>query len=328
MQLVKRCVPDIVQQGFQLPSAPERIFYTWFPKKTTILSSATRPLLLVVGGELEEKSEQVGLLLKNDDIRRDAIVMGIIHLMDTILKRELQTDFYILTYPVIPVGPKKGLIQTVASSSTLFDIKYNQKKTLLVWIMNHNPTLTVQEIRQNFVCSCAAFSVINYLLGVGDRHLKNVMITTEGKLFHVDYGYLMGNNPHIFVPEIRLTPEMVEVMGTEDSLDYKHFQNSCKTIYNVLRRHVGIFSTMLHYLQRNKLLNLSAQALDQQIRQRFRPGLKDDEAGFQFVSYLDRGRGSYSEYFSDLCYYYSHRSTDLSTSALSWPWKALGYSGV
>lgn len=305
-----KSMPDIVKAGFIIPTHPDSVVNDWSPKKSSILQSATKPLLL--------HTPKYGLLFKNDDVRKDAIVLGIIHIMDSILKRELEMDFQILIYPVLPIGPKKGCIEIVPHAHTLFDIKYTQEKSLLVWIMNQNPKATVEEIRSRFVCSCAAFSVINYLLGVGDRHLKNVMITTEGRLFHVDYGYLMGNNPHIFLPEIRLSPEMVEVMGTEESVDYKHFQESCQTIYNILRRHVGLFSTMLRYLQKNDLLNLTESALEKQISQRFRPGLRDEEAGFQFVSHLDKGRGGYSEYFSDLCYYYSHHTKPPSI------WKTLG----
>lgn len=33
-------------------------------------------------------------------------------------------------------------------------------------------------------------------LGVGDRHKHNLMVTTEGKFFHIDYGYALGLQPN------------------------------------------------------------------------------------------------------------------------------------
>lgn len=113
--------------------------------------------------------------------------------------------------------------------------------------------------------SSAGYCVITYILGVGDRHLDNLLLTKTGvgrtwvrffrpiwdpsgfvdlraaffppgKLFHIDFGYILGRDPKPLPPPMKLSKEMVEGMGGMQSEQYQEFRKQCYTAFLHLRR--------------------------------------------------------------------------------------------
>lgn len=99
----------------------------------------------------------------------------------------------------------------------------------------------------------AGYCVITYLLGVGDRHLDNLLLSPDGHLFHVDFGFILGRDPKPFPPPMKLCKEMIEGMGGANSQHYMNFQQYCYTAFITLRRNA------------NLILNLFALMVDANI---------------------------------------------------------------
>ena len=62
------------------------------------------------------------------------------------------------------------------------------------------------------------------------------LILFSGKLFHVDFGYILGRDPKPLPPPMKLSKEMVEAMGGATSDHFKDFKQHCYTAFLALRR--------------------------------------------------------------------------------------------
>lgn len=156
-----------------------------------------------------------------------------------------------------------------------------------------------------YVRSCAGYCVITYLLGVGDRHLDNLLLTKSGKLFHIDFGYILGRDPKPLPPPMKLSKEMVEAMGGVNSEHYQEFRKQCYTAFLHLRRYVHfrkVFFVFIFYFRHaNLMLNLFSLMVDasvpdialepdkavRKVQDKFRLDLGDEEAVLYMQNLID-----------------------------------------
>ena len=78
-----------------------------------------------------------------------------------------------------------------------------------------------------FVRSLAGYSVAMQVLGVGDRHNDNIMVSRDGCYFHVDFGHFLGHFKAKFgvkreASSFVLTPHMETVLGWRAVSDLRH----------------------------------------------------------------------------------------------------------
>ena len=74
------------------------------------------------------------------------------------------------------------------------------------------------------------------------------MIDKNGKLFHIDFGYILGKDPKPMPPPIKLCKEMVECMGGKGSKGFAEFQQKCVNAYWVLRENARIIVNMFYLM--------------------------------------------------------------------------------
>jgi phosphatidylinositol 3-kinase len=208
--------------------------------------------------------------------------MNVIRMMDIVL-RDAGLPLNILTYRVLPTSRNSGFIEIVPHAHTVYDIEIKLKSTLQKFILDRNRSDTVGDIFDRFSSSMAAYSLVCYILALGDRHKNNIMVREDGTLFHIDYGYILGKDASLkstIAPYMRITQEMKDAMGGEDSPEYKKFQERCVKGFSILRKWTSVFCNMMMPLVNSSppILGENFEQLKSIIQDRFRPDSLPSEA--------------------------------------------------
>jgi phosphatidylinositol 3-kinase len=70
--------------------------------------------------------------------------------------------------------------------------------------------------------------------------MDNLLLSPDGHFFHADFGYILGRDPKPFPAQMKLTKEMVDVMGGMSSPHYAQFKSYCFTAYTTLRKSANL----------------------------------------------------------------------------------------
>ncbi|ERF76013.1 hypothetical protein EPUS_08267 [Endocarpon pusillum Z07020] len=187
-----------------------------------------------------------------DDLRQDQLVIQIITLMDRLLQIE-NLDLKLTPYRILATAASAGAVQFIPSTS-LSAISAKHRGSILGYLRTHNPDTSAplgirKEVMDTYIKSCAGYCVITYILGVGDRHLENLLLSPTGHFFHIALGFILGRDPKPFAPLIKIAKEMVEGLGGAASPHYAQFQQYCFTAYMTLRKSsslvLNLFSLMV-----------------------------------------------------------------------------------
>lgn len=263
-----------------------------------VLQSITKPILIPF--DVPAFSPKFSILWKGEDIRKDQIVMNFIRLCDKILKRELGKDYNIVTYNVRPTKANGGFIEIVNDCTTLYDMD-TRACNMFNFVTGDSK---IEELRERFMRSCAAYSTLTYLLGAGDRHLHNIMLTKDARLFHIDYGYVMGADPKKIigltkVPDMRIDQNIVNLLGPPEN--FERFKDMVNEIYNCLRRHVQPLTALLRVLVLSEpTIHIQSyfteKTLMKEIITRFAPGENDEQVRIQIINRIDNSTRSTTHY--------------------------------
>jgi phosphatidylinositol 4-kinase len=137
--------------------------------------------------------------------------------------------------------------------------------------------------QRNFVESLAASSLVCYLLQIKDRHNGNILLDAQGRLVHIDFGFMLSNSPggvNFESAPFKLTRELLEVMesgpeGRPSEL-FDYFKVLVIQGFLAARRHSDRIEALVEMMAGSGCPCFKNRvAAVQGLRRRFAPGLAE-----------------------------------------------------
>ncbi|WVR05232.1 hypothetical protein IAU60_002244 [Kwoniella sp. DSM 27419] len=234
------------------------------------------------------------VIFKNgDDLRQDQLVIQLFTLMDGLLRKE-NLDLRLSPYSVLATSKVEGMVQFVPSKSlAAIMAEFGSLQNYLRQEHSDDGALGTYGIEagvmDTFVRSCAGYSVLTYVLGVGDRHLDNLMLAPDGHFFHVDFGYILGRDPKPYPPPVKVCKEMVDAMGGAGSSHYARFQSLCYTAFIGLRKNSNLILNLVALMVDAGIqdIQLEPDKAVWKVQEKFMLDLTEEDAIKQFEALLN-----------------------------------------
>jgi phosphatidylinositol 3-kinase len=272
-------------------------------KNIIIKDSNTKPIIIEIQFVDDTKKQ---ILFKKEDVRVDYIISKIIKFIKYSLKHNnIFTN--LLTYNILPINNSYGIIEIIENAHTLYDISEKLNTSLQNYILNQNQNETIDIIKRKFIHSLAIYSIITYILGIGDRHLDNIMVTRDGVLFHIDYSFCIGHDPKPFSPSIRITKDMIDMIGGINSENYKYFIENCNNYYNCIRKYTNVISLMIYLLYNINPIIFNEKSIKNHIIKKFIYSESDNYANSTLNDTIINCTDNYN--YIDFFHYHSREKT-------------------
>eukprot|EP00808_Paulinella_micropora_P017305 g1757.t1 len=188
-----------------------------------IFASKTKPALLELMRDHKTPMPQKIIFKMGDDVRQDMLCLQIFRMfnhwwaLEKISYRNCPVQVH--TYGCLALTEEMGILEFVPGCKPVSEIE----------------SLNLYGEGLNTLGGTAAGAYMAVLcLGIRDRHYENILVRKDGLLFHIDFGFVLGQKPSVDTAAIAVIPEIPQLMG---QTRWKEFVEVTVLAFSVLRRH-------------------------------------------------------------------------------------------
>ncbi|XP_065068009.1 phosphatidylinositol 4-kinase beta-like isoform X2 [Rhopilema esculentum] len=227
---------------------------------------------------------QPAIVKTGDDLRQECLAYQLLRQFLAIWQQE-RVPLWIRPYSVLVTSNEGGLIEPIVNAVSLHQIKKRSKLSLLGYFLKEFGETTTEEFltaQRNFVESCAGYCLVCYIMQVKDRHNNNILLTSDGRIVHIDFGFFLSNSPKNLGFEsspFKLTEEFIEVMGGEDSDMYNYFKILMLRGFLASRKNMDKILQIVEIMRTGSHLPCFSQGMStvQAMRERFHLNLTEEQ---------------------------------------------------
>lgn len=154
-----------------------------------------------------------------DDLRQEQLAVQLIGQFDKVFKEE-KVEVFLKPFTVMSVSSEAGFVEVITDAVSVHALKKRTPNfvSLLDYFKRAFGEIGSDGFRaaqRRFIRSMAGYSLVTYFLQIKDRHNGNIMLDTEGRVIHIDFGFMLTNSPGAIKFEnvpFKLTEEYLQVI--------------------------------------------------------------------------------------------------------------------
>ncbi|GBG80565.1 hypothetical protein CBR_g31025 [Chara braunii] len=276
-----------------LPTAPDKIVRGIKLDSGIPLQSAAKVPIMITfyvvskHGPADGIVPQACIFKVGDDCRQDVLALQVIALLRDVFAA-INLDLYLFPYGVLPTGYGRGIIEVVPNSRSRNQMgELSDGGLLELFQQDFGPvgTRRFEQARDNLIVSAAGYAVASLLLQPKDRHNGNILFDKDGRLVHIDFGFILetspGGNMRFESADFKLSYEMTQLMdpsGDMKSAPWRKFVSLCVKGYLAARVHMDGIVNTVKLMVDSGLPCFSRGDPINNLRKRFHPEMNEREA--------------------------------------------------